>query len=163
MLPSNMLCLSISTLPITRESVLTRNASRLDRLIAALCVALMMFYAATAPAKAADQIEHSPAFMVWHNHGDVGNFTLDAVHDSHDEHADHHDDAPADEEAPADHLAGGHHHHGDTGPNLLVPNAAMAGAIAPTAALLGIGKDRQFSGLSSVGPERPPRTFSLTV
>lgn len=146
------------------RGVLASNASRFDRLIAALCALLMMFYAATAPAKAADQIQHSPAFMVSHDHGSAGNFTLDAVHDSHDGHADHDDDAPADDEGtPADHLAGGHHHHGDTGPNLLVPNAATAGAIAPSASLHGIGKDRQIAGLRSLGPERPPRTLSLTV
>lgn len=144
--------------------MLTRISPRFDRLIAALCVALLIAYAATVPAKAADQIQHSPAFMVSHDHDDDGSFTLDAVHDSHDEHADHHDDAPADDEGtPADHLAGGHHHHGDTGPNLLVPNAAMAAAIAPSAALHGIGKDRLFAGLRPVGPERPPRLDMLTA
>ncbi|KTE16992.1 hypothetical protein [Sphingopyxis sp. H115] len=141
-----------------------RSTALFDRLIAALCVALMIAYAAAVPAKAADQIQHSPAFMISHDHGDVGNFTLDAVHDSHDEHADHHDDAPADDEGTrADHLAGGHHHHGDTGPNLLVPNAAVAAAIAVSAALHGIGKDRQFAGLRPIGPERPPRLGSLTA
>lgn len=143
---------------------MTRSTALFHRLIATLCVALMMAYAATVPAKATDQIQHSPAFIVSHDHGDVGNFTLDAVHDSHDDHADHHDDAPADDEGtPADHLAGGHHHHGDTGPNLLVPNAAMAAAIAPSAALHGIVKNRQFAGLRPVGPERPPRLGTLTA
>src|SRR3546814_21116123 len=56
-----------------------------------------------------------------------------------------------DEGTRADHLAGGHHHHGDTGPNLLVPNAAVAAAIAVSAALHGIGKDRQFAGLRPIG------------
>lgn len=144
--------------------MLTRISSRFERLIAALCVALMLFYAATAPAKAADQIQHSPAFMVAHDHASAGTFTLEAVHDGHDEHADHHDEAPADDEGtPADHLAGGHHHHGDTGPNLLVPDAATTAAMTPPASLRGIGKDRQITGLRSVGPDRPPRSLSLTL
>lgn len=123
-----------------------------------------MFYAATVPAKAADQIQHSPALMASHDHGSTSSFMLDAVHDSPDQHADHHDDGPVDNEGtPTGHVAGGHHHHGDTGPNLLVPNAATAGAIAPAAPLHGIGKDRPFVGLRSLGPERPPRHLSLTV
>ena len=149
-------------LVITRGGVI-RPAARFDRLIAALCAALMLFYAATVPAKAAGQLQHSPALMVAHDHGDGSAFTLDAVHDNAAEHADHHG-APADDEGTrGDHSVGGHHHHGDTGPNLLVPNAIIAAATAPPASLLGIGKDRRIVGLRHFGPERPPRLLSLTA
>ncbi len=149
---------------IKRSFVLTYVSSRFDRLIGTLCVALMLFYAATAPAKAADQIQHSPVFMISHQHGELADFAVDTVHDSPAEHADHHDNAPADDEStPGDHLAGGHHHHGDTGPNLLVPNAVTASGIAPIGSLHGIGNDRQIAGRRSIGPERPPRPHSLTV
>jgi len=141
----------------------TLIASAFDRLIAALCVALMLFYAATLPAKAADQIQHAPALMASHAHDGPGNFSIDTVHDSHVDHTDHHGDAPDDEGAPGDHLAGGHHHHGDTGPNLLVPGGADAIGFGPIASLHAIGKDRQIDGLRSIGPERPPRTASLNI
>lgn len=155
--------LSIPKLAITREAVFTPIASAFDRLIAALCVALMLFYAATLPAKAADQLQHAPALMVAHEHDGLGGFSVEAVHDSHDDHADHHGDAPDDEGQPSDHLAGGHHHHGDTGPNLLVPGAASAQGFALLAGPHGIGKDRRITGLRSIGPERPPRTTSLNI
>lgn len=155
--------LSIAKRAITRGNVLTPIASAFDRLIVALCVALMLFFAATAPARAADQIQHSPAFIASHAHGGLGSLTFDAVHDSQDEHADHHGGAPGDEDAPGDHLGGGHHHHGDHGPNLLAPQGVMAGVMAPLSSLHGIGKDRRIAGLRPLGPERPPRTLSLTA
>lgn len=148
---------------IRREGVLTPIASAFDRLIAALCVALMIFYAATIPAKATDQIQHSPALMMAHDHGDADTLTIDAVHDSHQDHADHHGNVPDDEGQPSDHLAGGHHHHGDSGPNLLVPRGADAPGFGRIAGLHGIGQDRHIAGLKSIGPERPPRLFSLTA
>ncbi|MBA4751332.1 MAG: hypothetical protein H2055_03775 [Sphingopyxis sp.] len=43
-------------------------ASAKDRLTGALCVALMLFYAATIPAKAANQIQHAPGLMTAHDH-----------------------------------------------------------------------------------------------
>lgn len=138
-------------------------ASALDRLIAALCVALMMFYAATMPAKAADQIQHAPALMVAHDHDGLDRFSIDAVHDGHDEPAAHHDDTPDTGDQPDDHLGGSHHHHGDSGPNLLVPNVAAAPGIAPSRSLHGARIERPIAGLRSLGPERPPRTTSLTI
>lgn len=140
-----------------------RIASASDRLIAALCVALMMLYAATLPAKAADQIQHTPALMVSHDHKSFDNFSVTAVHDDHHEQADHHEDSPGGGEQPGDPPAGGHHHHGDTGPNLLVPDAAAPRAAARLMGLQAIGKDRQIAGLRSIGPERPPRTTSLNA
>jgi hypothetical protein len=135
-------------------------ASASGRAIAALCVALMLFYAATVPVRAANQIEHAPALMVAHEHDGFGNFSVEAVHD--DDHADHHDDSPASDDT-SDHLAGGHHHHGDSVPNLLVPDEAAPPAMPPYAGLHGISKNRLFAGLRSIGPERPPRTTSLTA
>ncbi len=147
----------------TREHVI-RPAAAFDRLIAALCAALMLFYAATVPVKAADQIQHSPAFMVAHDHGNAGRFIPDTVHDSIAEHAGHHGGASVDDKGTGgDHPAGGHHHHGDTGPSLLVPNAIIAAGLTPPASMHGIGKDRRIAGLRPVGPERPPRLRSLTA
>ena len=143
--------------------MLTLTASAIDRLIASLCVALMMFYAATLPAKAADQIQHAPALLVSHDHAGFDNFSVDAVHDDHHEHADDHEDMPDGDGQPSDHLAGGHHHHGDSGPSLLVSDAAVSPAMALLTGLHEIGKDRQIAGLRSIGPERPPRTISLNV
>lgn len=142
--------------------MLTPIASAFHRLIAALCVALMMFYAATLPAKAADQLQHAPALMVAHEHDRLSGFSVDAVHDSHVDHADHHGDASDDEGQPSDDV-GGHHHHGDTGPNLLIPGAASAEGFALLAGPHGIGKDRRIAGLRSIGPERPPRIASLNI
>jgi|UPI0007372ABA hypothetical protein len=163
---TSVLGLSSERRAITRGTVLKSIAPALDRLMAALCVALLMFYVATLPAKAADQIQHAPALMVAHDHIGLGNFSVDAVHNSDDDHAnhtDHHGSVPDDEDQPGDHLAGGHHHHGDTGPNLLVPDTASASAFAPVAGLHGIGEDPHIAGLRAIGPERPPRTTSLNA
>lgn len=149
--------------PVTSKTVFRLIASVSDRLIAALCVALMMFYAATIPAKAADQIQHAPTFMVAHDHDGLDRFSMDAVHDGHDEPATHYDNTPDIGDQPDDHLGGSHHHHGDSGPNLLVPNIAAATAITPSASLHGARIERPIGGLRSLGPERPPRTTSLTV
>jgi hypothetical protein len=138
----------------------TSPARAIDRLIAMLCVALMMFYAATMPAKAAGQIQHAPALMVVHDHQGADSFAIDAVHD---DHAAPHDDSHDTGDQPDDDLDGSHHHHGDSGPNLLVPNVATATSLAPSGSLLGGRIERPIAGLRALGPERPPRTISLTV
>lgn len=140
-----------------------RSALSLNRLIASLCIALMMFYAATAPAKAADQLQHLPSLMVTHDHGTLGIFSVDAVHDNYSNHADHHDQTPDTDDQPGDHLAGGHHHHGDTGPNLLVPGDANALGSFASGNVHGMRPDRQFAGLRPAGPEKPPRLLSLNA
>ncbi|WP_439568452.1 hypothetical protein [Sphingopyxis sp.] len=140
-----------------------RAASAFDRLVGALCVALMMIYAAALPAKAAAQMQHAPALMVSHEHGGLDNFAIDVVHDSYDDHVGHHEDAPDDKGQSDDHRAAGHHHHGDTGPNLLAPAVSDTSGFVPPASLHDIGKDRPISGLRSIGPDRPPRTASLST
>ncbi|ALJ12096.1 hypothetical protein [Sphingopyxis macrogoltabida] len=135
----------------------------MNRLVASLCVALMMFYATTIPAKATDQLQHSPSLMVAHDHDTPGSFMVDAVHDDPADHADHHAPAPDTDDQPSDHFAGGHHHHGDTGPNLLVPGGANALGGFASGNLHGVRPDRQFAGLRPVGPERPPRLLSLNA
>ncbi|WP_295323799.1 hypothetical protein [uncultured Sphingopyxis sp.] len=150
-------------LAITHLDVLEPVALLFERLIAALCVALIMFYAATLPAKATDQLQHSPALMVPHEHGGLDSFTVDTVHESDNDHVDRHDNAPDDESQPRDHVAGGHHHHGDSGPNLLVPGTAGTAAVLLSSGLHGLRKDRQIAGLRPVGPERPPRSLSLMI
>lgn len=155
--------LSFARRPITRGPVLHRTTPLPDRLIAALCALLMMVYAAAMPARAAHQIQHGPTVMIEHDHSAADDFSLEAVDDHHGAHADHHDDAPDGDNEPGDNLAGGHHHHGDSGPNLLVPNATAAGAMAASPRLHGFEKDRPIAGLRSIGPERPPRTTPLTA
>tara|TARA_R110000850_G_scaffold100755_1_gene208442 strand:+ start:364 stop:795 length:432 start_codon:yes stop_codon:yes gene_type:complete len=140
-----------------------RTAPLFDRLTAALCALLMIVYAATMPAKAADQIEHAPALMIAHEHSGPESFSLDTVHDHHDAHAEHHEDTSDGENEPSDLAAGGHHHHGDSGPNLIVPDAAAAHGAAPSANLHEADGERQIAGLRSPGPERPPRSISLTI
>lgn len=143
--------------------MVNRRLPCLDRLIAALCVLLMMVYAATAPAKAVDQIRHAPTVMMVHDHSGTVDFAIHAVPGSHDDHAGQSGEAPADEE-PGNPLAGGHHHHhGDNGPNLLVPDAASAAAIPASSRLHAFGRDRHVAGLRPIGPERPPRTTPLTL
>lgn len=139
------------------------SSSLLDRLILSLCALLMMFYAATMPAKAADQLQHAPSFMVAHDHKNAADFSVDAVHHSFDNHAAHHDDAPDSDSEPDDPVPSGHHHHGDSGPNLLAPDVVTAPALTSLADLHGIGKDRRIAGLRSIGPERPPRMTSLNI
>lgn len=140
-----------------------RPLPSLNRLVAALCVLILMFYAATVPAKAVDQVRHAPTIMIAHDHSGPADFAINAVPGSHDDHADHFGDAPADEESGKPFGAGHHHHHGDSGPNLLVPDAASAAAITASSGLQAFGKDRHVAGLRSIGPERPPRTTPLTL
>lgn len=131
-----------------------------NRLIASLCAALMLFYAATIPTKAMDKLQHAPAVMAEHDHVSLANFSVDVVHDSHE----HHDDGPQDGGSqPDDHLAGGHHHHGDSSPSLMFPEFAANLGSGPLNSLHGLRNERQFTGLISVGPERPPRPLSLTA
>lgn len=130
-------------------------------MVAALCVALMIFYATTLPAKAANQIHHDPGLMIVHDHGSLDNLPIHAVQGSHAEHADQHEDVPHGDEEPSDPFASGHHHHGDNGPNMLAPDAVTSFAMQPPAGLHDIGKDRRIAGLQTVGPERPPRASLL--
>lgn len=155
--------LSIASRAVTRGRMPKPSASLLDRLILALCALLVMFYAAMMPAKAADQLQHAPSFMVAHDHKDAADFSVNAVHDGFDDHAADHDDAPKSDDGPDAPVSGGHHHHGDSAPSLLVPDAVIAPAIAWLADLHGIDKDRKIAGLRSIGPERPPRTTSLNI
>jgi len=153
-----------SALPaITREGVRTGLASFYYRFVASLCVALMAFYAATAPVKAADQIQHMPALIALHAHDNIGSFPIYSDHGSDGTFLDHHGQEPVGDSQPDDPLGAGHHHHGDTGPNLIVPNVMAALSLTPSADLHVIGTDRQIAGLRSIGPERPPRLFSLNV
>ena len=135
----------------------------MDRLIATLCVALMLFYAATIPAKAANQIQHAPGLMIAHDHDGPASFSVDTVHDFQDAHAEHHEEPSDGKDDPGDRAGGGHHHHGDSGPNLLVPEAAAGQSRASLASLHQAIRERHVVGLRSPGPERPPRSISLTV
>lgn len=117
----------------------------------------MLFYAATMPAKAFDRIQHSTAVVAHHDHTGLSSFSV------HEDHADHHEDQPDSDGPQDDRLAGGHHHHGDTGPNLIVADAGADLPIAPLDGVHGIRHERKIAGLRSVGPERPPRDGSLNA
>ena len=155
--------MSIAVQPFTAETVVIHPLPSLDRLVAALCVVMLMFYAATVPAKAVDQVRHTPTTMIAHDHSGPADFAINAVPGSHDDHAEHFGDAPADEESGKPFAGGHHHHHGDSGPNLLVPDAATARTMSSSARLHAFDKDRHIAGLRSIGPERPPRFTSLTL
>lgn len=159
------LALRLSTLgrAVTRGRMPKPRSSLPDRLILSLCALLMALYAATIPAKAANQLQHAPSFMMAHDHKDAADVSVDVIHDSVDHHAVHHDGAPDGDEEPGDPASGGHHHHGDNGPNLLVPDAATAPTILSSSRLQVAEKDRHVAGLRSIGPERPPRTASLNA
>lgn len=137
------------------------RAPAFDRLIAALCVALMLFYAATMPVKAANQIQHSPALLVAHNHDSIGTFPVDVVHDGYDERAVHHEDTQEAGGQPDENSARGHHHHGDSGPNLLIPNIVAARGVAPLRTLHRVQAERPIAGRRTLGPDRPPRAARL--
>lgn len=119
----------------------------------------MLFYASTMPARAMDQVEHA-AIITGHDHGGPSDFPVDVVYDAEAHDADHHPGALDGDEQTGDPVAGGHHHHGDSGPNLLVPGTA---AVLLSSGLHGFRKDRQIAGLRPVGPERPPRSPSLII
>ncbi len=122
-----------------------------------------MVYAATLPVKAAHQLQHLPSLMITHDHGVLGAILVDVVHDDHSGHSGYHAQSPDTDEQPGEHLAGGHHHHGDTGPNLLVPSDANALGSYAAADMHAARPDRQFAGFRPVGPERPPRLLSLNA
>ena len=135
--------------------------SALNRLMAALCVALIMVYAATMPVKAANQIQHNLPAMIAHQHDTLDVVSIEAVHEDSAGQSDHHKDDPDSQDRSGEDMAGGHHHHGDSGSSLLVPGAALTTASAPLASLPGMGKVRAMAGLRSIEPERPPRQAAL--
>lgn len=141
--------------------MLIPTISALNRLIAALCVALIMVYAATMPVKAANQIQHNLPAMTMHQHDSFDVVSIQAVHEDRAGQADHHKDDPDSRDRTGEDMAGGHHHHGDGGSSLLVPGAAITTAMAPPASLPGMGKVRAIAGLRSIEPERPPRHATL--
>lgn len=155
--------LSMQSCAVTRGRMPKPRSSLPSRLILLLCALLMTLYATTIPAKAANQLQHAPSFMMTHDHKDAADFSVDVIHNSVDHHAVHHDDVPEGDEEPGDPASSGHHHHGDNGPNLLVPDAATAPTILSPPHMQVAEKDRHVAGLRSIGPERPPRTASLNA
>lgn len=109
-----------------------------------------------------DQVEHA-AIITGHDHGGPNDFPVDVVYDAEAHDADHHPGALDGDEQTGDPVAGGHHHHGDSGPNLLVPGTAGTAAVLLSSGLHGLRKDRQIAGLRPAGPERPPRSPTLII
>jgi len=135
----------------------------LKRLVATLCVALTMFYAATMPAKAGNQIQHTLPIATAHQHSAIDVVASDATTDDGADHADHHRDSPDDQDRSDKDSANGHHHHGDGGSSALLPEAMAAATMVPTGSLRNIGRETAITGLRSIEPERPPRNTSLNT
>ena len=122
-----------------------------NQVCAALCVALALLFAGSSLSSAVDRIQHAPGASPTHEHMVLSDFSLEDVDDRG------HQQPDPDDQDPADHLAGGHHHHGDNGAGLI----ALASADAILATLPGdahgLAPDRPAVGFRIQGPERPPK------
>lgn len=122
-----------------------------------------MFYAATMPAKAGNQIQHNLPIATAHQHSALDVVASDATTDDDADHADHHRDSPDDQDRSDNDSANGHHHHGDSGSSALLPEAMSGAATGPTRSQRRIGHETAIAGLRSIEPERPPRNTSLNT
>lgn len=130
-----------------------------DRLFVMLCMALALVYAGASTSQVIDTIQHAPVQVTEHEHSVFSNaLTAQAGDHADDNHADETDD----EQAP-DHLAGGHHHHGDTGPSLIAGAADELANVVLFESLHASIRDRQVIGIAVPGPERPPRQMTLAA
>ncbi len=156
---------SLSTGPpaFKRGDVPGPISSALNRLVATLCVALTIVYAATMPVKANNQIQHLMPVTVAHQHSMLGVVPVDADHKGAAVHADHDKHGSEEQNRSGADGNSGHHHHGDSGSTILLPDAAATPQLAPSAGITGLGKERAIAGLRSIEPDRPPRTTSLNA
>lgn len=114
-----------------------------------LCIALTLVFAGASLSGVLDDLQHAPGAPAEHEHLLFSPISLEP------HHAEHHAPQP-DQDSPADHLAG-HHHHGDNGPGLVVPGSAGTAVLALTDDLREMMSDRQAPGWMARGPERPPK------
>lgn len=135
---------------------------RIDRLFVMLCVALALVYACASASQVIDRIQHSSAHVTQHDHVVFSDAVAVVAHgDHHDDDVGGGDVGTGDQ--PSDHLAGGHHHHGDTGPSLAVDTTEAFGLMALSESLRSSIQDRQIAGVAVPGPERPPRQAAQTA
>ena len=126
------------------------------KLCSTLCVALALVFAGTALASVVDRIQHAPGGSSAHEHL---LFSEIATEDASDR-ASHEPDQG--KESPSD-LAGGHHHHGDSGLGLAVTPAGDLRLAALAGDNPGFLPDRRPVGIRLPGPERPPRSSTISA
>lgn len=135
-------------------------SSPANRVWTIVCIALALVYAGALTSQMVNQIQHAPAQAAHHDHAFFGSaFELPANSRAQDAH---HDDEVGGDEAP-DHMTGGHHHHGDTGPSVMANAVPEFASVVPFERLRASITDRQIAGIHMPGPERPPRQRQLTA
>jgi len=147
---------------------MTAALDPLRRLGTMLCMALALVFAGTSLSSIVDKIQHTPGAAAQHSHLLFSELADEGLHlDDHDlghHDADHH--APGedqDDDGSTPHAPSGHHHHGDSGSGLLA--LAHDGALPspPSVRLNGFASERPVTGLRVPGPERPPKTGSMSI
>ena len=130
--------------------------SPVAKLCSTLCVALALVFAGSALASVVDSIQHAPGGSSAHEHL---LFSEIAMEDA-DDQARHEPDQG--KESPSD-LAGGHHHHGDSGVGLAVTPAGDDRLAVLADDNPGFVPDRRPVGIRLPGPERPPRSSTISA
>lgn len=132
----------------------------LKRMGAMLCIVLALAFAGASAASAVNGIQHRPGSSAHHEHMPFSDMLVDAD-DHHDDHgnAGDRDGSPA-----ADHQPGtGHHHHGDSGSGLPAFTSTEMPMPGLEAGQHDLTRDPAPPGLSSYGPERPPKRRTTSV
>lgn len=129
------------------------KTSLLARLIAMLCIAIILLFAGMSMSSAMDRVQHAPSAPIEHEHMLFGDLSLELDHAD-----DHHGSQPDDSnDDPAGQLAGGHHHHADGASGMIVPNQTQATMLSLAADMRAFETQRQSLGIKARGPERPPK------
>ncbi|WP_288287783.1 hypothetical protein [uncultured Sphingobium sp.] len=132
----------------------------LKRMCAMLCVVLALAFAGASATRIVDRIQHQPGGPADHTHLPFSDIAYDAD-DHYDDHAGTDDQ---DNGANPDHQPGpSHHHHGDSGSGLPVLAAAETVKSDLGADRHDLRRDRAPPGLSTYGPERPPKHNMISV
>lgn len=126
-------------------------------------MALAFVYAVGSITQLINGLQHSGPQASVHEHWVLSDaLVVHADHHTNDQHVDEDHADPA-VDPTQDDMAGGHHHHGDTGPSLL----ATLGNELPRAMLFGtmlvFAGDQHIIGISVPGPERPPMVLKLAA
>lgn len=131
---------------------------RVKRLFALLCLVLALVYAGGSASQVVNAIEHSAAQSSAHDHSVL----IDALAMQAGDHAEIDPANSADDQAQNE-IAGGHHHHGDTGPSLLATSANEMPGVTLLGNLRVPAGDRHVDGIAVPGPERPPMVLKLAA
>jgi hypothetical protein len=145
-----------------RQAVTSLDVRTVDilipkRLTAMLCIALALIFAGFSVSSAIDGIQHAPGAPTEHEHLILSDLSMEQ------DHADDHHAPASDEDSPADHLPGGHHHHGDSGSGTILPAPAGAMMLVLANDPRDIEPEHQAPGLKVRGPERPPKTLTMNA